>query len=313
MVAARMAPVRVAFLLGGDAVGPGQVGLGEGANLAAQGLVPGRRGPVPRLGAGLAGECVDGLDGDQHLIVTEDHGAEHDLFRQLLGLGLDHHHGIAGAGDHQIEPGGLQRGAAGVDDVIAIHVADAHGADRPVERHARQAQRGGGAEHGRDVGGHVRVIGMHHGDDLDFVVEAFRKQRAQGTVDQARGEDLMLLGLTLALAEAAGDAAGGVVALLVIDGQGEEILPRARFLFRHHGDEDDGITHADHDGAAGLAGDLAGFEGDGVAAVLEGLGGGLDHDVFPCVRVFWPAKHDVRQVSNSMKALDNRPTPSWGD
>jgi hypothetical protein len=30
-------------------------------------------------------------------------GAEHDLFRQLLGFGFDHHHGVLGGGDDQVE------------------------------------------------------------------------------------------------------------------------------------------------------------------------------------------------------------------
>ena len=33
----------------------------------------------------------------------EHDGAEHLVFRQLLGFGFDHHHRVVGAGDDQVE------------------------------------------------------------------------------------------------------------------------------------------------------------------------------------------------------------------
>jgi hypothetical protein len=35
--------------------------------------------------------------------VAEDHGAQHDLFAQLVGFGFDHQHGGFGAGHHQVQ------------------------------------------------------------------------------------------------------------------------------------------------------------------------------------------------------------------
>jgi hypothetical protein len=41
-----------------------------------------------------------------HLVVREHHGAEHDLLRTARGLRFDHHHGIAGGGDDEVERAG---------------------------------------------------------------------------------------------------------------------------------------------------------------------------------------------------------------
>ena len=102
--------------------------------------------------------------------------------------------------------------------------------------------------------------------------EPFGEQRADGTVNQARGEDFLLGRPAFAFEEAAGNASRGVGAFLVVDRHREEILPRHRLALRHDGDEHHGVAHAGEAGAAGLTRDLAGFEGDGMTAVLEGLG-----------------------------------------
>lgn len=68
------------------------------------------------------------------------------------------------------------------------------------------------------------LTGQHVDDDLDFVVEAFGKQRTQRTVDQARGEGFLFGGFAFAFEEPAGDLAGRVRLFDVIHGQGKEIL-----------------------------------------------------------------------------------------
>src|SRR5690606_8363485 len=74
------------------------------------------------------------------------------------------------------------------------------------------------------------------------------------------------------LEEATRDAATGVELLLVVHRQREEVLPFARGLVGHGADQQHGAVALDHDGAARLARDLAGFERDVMVAVLEGLG-----------------------------------------
>jgi hypothetical protein len=117
----------------------------------------GARLPVPLGLAGFAHQFVDGVDGDLALLVAEHHGAQHHLFGQLVGFGLDHQHGGFGAGDHQVQLAVGQLGLARVQHVLAVDVAHARGADRAVERDAADRQRGAGADHGGDVGLHLGV------------------------------------------------------------------------------------------------------------------------------------------------------------
>ena len=37
------------------------------------------------------------------MLVAEHDGAKHDVLCQFLGLGLDHQHGVGGAGDDEVE------------------------------------------------------------------------------------------------------------------------------------------------------------------------------------------------------------------
>ena len=155
----------------------------------------------------------------------------------------------------------------GIEHVLAVDVADARRADRAVERHARQHQRRRRADHRRDVGIDFGIDRHHRRDDLHFVVEAVREQRPDRPVDEARGQRLLFRRTAFALEEAAGNLARGVRLFLVVDGQREEVLARLRRPARDRGDEHDGVVEAHQDGAAGLAGDFAGFERQRVTAV----------------------------------------------
>ena len=224
--------------------------------------------------AGAAGhfdQRVDGIDRSLHLLVAEHHGAQHDVFGEFLGFGLDHQHRSLGAGHDQVHLAGLELGGGRVEDVLAVDVADAGSADGAVERKARDRERRRGADHRRDVGVDLGVQRQHGDDDLDFIHEAIREERADRTIDQARGEDFLLAGTAFALEETTGDAARGVELLDVVDGEREEVLARAGFLGADHGGEHHRLVHVDNDGTAGLASNLTGFERDGVGAVGEGF------------------------------------------
>ena len=72
----------------------------------------------------------------------------------------------------------------------------------------------------------VRVdeVGAHdRGDDLHLVAEALGERRAQRAVGEAAREDGGLARATLTAEHAAGDLAGGVHALLDVDGEREEV------------------------------------------------------------------------------------------
>mmetsp|Transcript_78776 Transcript_78776/g.218920 ORF Transcript_78776/g.218920 Transcript_78776/m.218920 type:complete len:772 (-) Transcript_78776:1232-3547(-) len=266
-----------AGLLGADLVGLAQRAFSQGRDLGDEGLVLGRSNPVPGRLAGFLDQLVDRSNGDIALLMAVDHSAQHDLFRQARSLGLDHQHGSLRTGDDQVHLAVGQFGLAGVQHVLAVHIADAGGADRAVERDARDGQRCGRADHRGDVGLNFRVQADDVDDDLDFVEEAFREQRADRAVDQAAGQGLVLGGAALTLEEAAGDLAGGVGLFEVVDGQREEVLAGLGLGLGDHGGQHDGAFDVDDNSATGLAGDFTRFQHDLVAAPLEGLGDLVEH------------------------------------
>ena len=110
---------------------------------------------------------------------------------------------------------------------------------------------------------------MHRGDDLHVVDEAFREQRPDRPVDQARGQRFLLGRTALALEEAAGNAARGIGLLLIVHGEREEVAARGRLLQAHRGDQHYRLAHGDEHGAVGLAGELARLDRYGVVPILK--------------------------------------------
>src|SRR5207248_4001038 len=97
------------------------------------------------------------------------------------------------------------------------------GPDRAVERQAGQL---GGQRRGVDRDHVVRMLRIQRQyrlDDLDLVAQPLDEGGTQRPVDQAAGEDRVLGGPAFAAEERAGDPAGGVHALLDVDGQREEV------------------------------------------------------------------------------------------
>ena len=68
--------------------------------------------------------------------MAEYHGAQHHIFRQLVGFRLHHQHGTFGTRHHQVQLGGFQFRRGWVEHVLAVDIADAGGAHRAVERQA---------------------------------------------------------------------------------------------------------------------------------------------------------------------------------
>ena len=219
----------VALLLDGLPVGLAQVRLGdlEHRLLDLRGV---GRLEVARLLRGLLGEADDRLDHRLEMLVAEHHGAEHHVLGELLRLRLDHQHGVLRAGDDEVERGVLHLRDRRVELVPAVDVADARGADRAHEGHAGERQRRGGRDDRHDVGIVLEVVREHGDDDLGVVLVALDEQRADRAVDEARDQRLLLGRAAFALEVAAGDAAGGVGALLVVDGEREEVEAGLRLL-----------------------------------------------------------------------------------
>ena len=274
-----------ARLLAADLVGGLHAGLGPAEDLADQRLVLRRRLPVPRRLAGLAHQVMDGVDRGLHLLVAVDHRAQHHVLGKLLRLGLHHQHGALGARNHQVELRLLDLRCGRVQHVLAIDIADARRTDRALERNAGDRQRRRRADHRRDIRVDFRIDRHHVHNDLHFIEEGVGKQRTDRTVDQAAGQCLLLARTALALEEAPRDLAGCVGLLDVIDGQREEVLAGLGLLAGHDGGQHDRVVHRAQHGTGGLASNFAGFEGDGMGAVLEGLGDFVKHLAFLSISI----------------------------
>ncbi len=148
-----------------------------------------------------------------------------------------------------------------------MQLADPYRADMRRHRDLRNGDCRRGAVHGQDV---VAVLELHRqglADDLGLVVPALGEQRAQRPVDHPGSQGRPLAGSAFTPEEGAGDLPGCVMALLDVDRQGQEVdvtQVAGRRRAEHHR-----VAGTDYYGSARLAGELAGFEGDLLAANLH--------------------------------------------
>ena len=198
-------------------------------------------------GADVLDDGVGQLERLDHLVLGHD-----------VGAGLDHGDGLGGAAHDQVEIALEHVGHGGVDAQLAVDQTDAHSADRAGERQRGDHQRRGGAVHRENVMRDDHVDAQHGPDDLDFVAEALREQRADRTIDHARIQGGLLGGLALALEEAARNLAGGVHLLFNVDGQREEVRAGAGLLRSDDGGQDDGVGAGDQHRAVCLLRQLPG-------------------------------------------------------
>ena len=109
------------------------------------------------------------------------------------------------------------------------------------------------------------------------MVETFREQRTDRTVDQTAGQNFFFALFAFAFEETAGDFTCCVSTLEVIDSQREEVLAFFHFFVGGHGNQNNGIAHGYFNGSSGLAGNFAGFQSNGLITVLEGLNVFIEH------------------------------------
>ena len=207
--------------------------------------------------------------------MTENNSAEHDFFGELLGLGFNHQHGGFGTGDDEVKLRNLELAQGRAQNILAVDVTNTSRTDRPIERHAGDRQRGGSADQRGNIGVNFRIQRHHGSDDLDFVVEIIREQRANRTIDQAAGQRFLVGGTAFALQEAAGNSTSSVSFFLIIDRHREEILAWLARFRSHSAHQNDSLLHRDQYGAASLAGNFACFDGD----LMVSVGKGLFHDI----------------------------------
>ena len=98
--------------------------------------------------------------------------------------------------------------------------------------------------------------------NLHFVVPTFGKERTDGAIREAAGEDFLFRGPAFAFEIAAGEFAGRRGFFAVIHSEREELLPFFGFGGRDGGDDDDGFAELDGDGAVGLFGEFTCFDDD---------------------------------------------------
>ena len=165
------------------------------------------------------------------------------------------------AGDDEIELAFLHLVDGRVEHVFVVDEGDARAADRAHEGRAGERQRRGGRHHRDDVGIVLLIVRQHGDDHLGVAAPAVGEQRTDRAVDQARGQRVLLGRAALALEVAAGNAAGRVVFLGVVDGERQEVDAGLRLLGRDRGGDDGGFAVGGDDCAVGLARDLAGFQG----------------------------------------------------
>ena len=229
--------------------------------------------------AELGAELLLDRDDLRDALLAELERGEEVRLRDLLGAALHHEEAVRGAGVEQVEVALAALGLRGVEDELAVHAADAHGADRAHERDLGDVERGRGGDHGEEVrlvdavGAQQRVVHLH------VVVVAVGEERADRAVREAGGEDLLLGGARLALEEAAGEAAAGVELLAVLALQREVVDALAGRLGAGDGGEDDVVAEGGGDGSGGLLGEEAGLDDEGLAPDVAGNGNGVFHGV----------------------------------
>ncbi|MNZ72610.1 hypothetical protein D3C78_909910 [compost metagenome] len=203
----------------------------------------------------------------------EQYGAQHLVFGQLFGFRFNHQYGVGSTGNDHVQARGSQLLVSRVQQVAGAFVEGNTGsADRAFERDAGDGQRSRGTDHRSDVRIGLLAGGNDGADNLHFVHEAFREQRTDRTVDQARGQGLFLGRTAFTLEEATRDLAGGVGLFLVVDRQREEALAWIGLLGTDHGHQHgDIVVDGNQHGAGCLTGNAARFESNGRLTELEFL------------------------------------------
>ncbi len=273
------------------AIGFGHLAAHLGLELGGHGLGRFRRlGERQRILGAMLGELDDGVDHRLEGAMALHDGRQHDVLGQLLGLGLDHQHAFLGAGDDEVEGALLGLFEGRIDHELAVEVADAGAGDRTHEGHAADRESGRRGDHRQDVGIVLEVVRERGDDHQGLVAIALVEQRTDRTIDQARGQDLLLGGPSFTLEEAARDLAGGERLLLVVHGEREEIEAGLGLLLEHDGRQHGGAAVGRQDRAVGLARDLAGLEHELAPGPLHFLAEHLKH----ITHIHLPFLHGVR-------------------
>ena len=266
------------------------------------------------VGAAFRHQLVDHLDGLDVAFVGQPDALQDDLFGHFNGARLDHHDGVAVAGDDHVEVSGVAALEAGVDGVVVAVPGDAARADGPLEGDLADGQRGGGGDHAQRFRRMVFVHRQHGDDHLHLVVQPLGEQRADAAVSEAGGQDGLGSGASLAPEEAAGDLADGVEPLFELHGQGQKVDPLASLVGHHGGGQQNGIPAGDGHGAVGLLGQSAGFQGYGVPADLAVNGEGVHQflgGVYSCHKAVLSTSSSIVVAATNLLRVSRGRLSSW--
>ena len=100
--------------------------------------------------AGAGGQFLDEFDDLAVGFLGAADGFQDDLLGGFVAAGFDHNDGFAGAADDHAEGAVVAFLVGGVDEVLAVAVGDAAGADGAVEGDGGDGEGGGGADHSQD-------------------------------------------------------------------------------------------------------------------------------------------------------------------
>ena len=223
---------------------------------AGSALATNSRFGLPTAARSFSDELEDRLRG----ALREHERLDDVVLAGLGGAAFDHHDGVFGTGDHQVDVSFFLLLERGVGDELAFESDDTHADDRAVPRDVGDVQRRAGAGEGEHVGG-VDLVGREHGrDDLRVALEAFGEQRTKGAVHEATDQDFVVAQAPFALEEAARDLARGERLLDVLTGHGEEV-ETGPLIGRDRGDENDALAVRNEDRAVRLLGETTRLEG----------------------------------------------------
>ena len=190
------------------------------------------------------------------------------MLAHLVHLALNHHDVLFGGGDHKVKVASCHLGEPGIDDKLAVDTCHADLGYGTAERQVAGSKGRRCGQAGKSVGLSV-LIGRDKAHIYEyFQVEILGPQRAQGPVDKACDQNLVVRRFAFPLEEAAGKASCGIILLSVIHCEGHEIGALFNFFCSANCGEQHGAAHFYDCGTVGLLGKLAGFDFDH-AAVRE--------------------------------------------
>src|SRR5579859_1952568 len=214
-------------------------------------------------------QLLNGGDNLLDLRVAKFESIDDGFFGDFERARFDHDNGFFGSCDDDVQQALLLFRNGRIGNELAIQQTDADASNGLLKGQIGTIRRSGSGGDGNHVGIIVAVRGEHHGDDLRFVAPRLRKERAHGTVNQARGENFLFRRTSFALEEASGNFPGGIGVFAIVDGQRKKVAVVGRG--RHAGgSEHDGVTVTGSDGAVGLLGNLSSFENEGAAPDFNG-------------------------------------------